>query len=350
MPLKRRVFIYKKGDVTKAIKEISNGGKVRETCRKYNIPRARVINTLKHKYSWDRKMEPPTILTTQEESTLKSWIIAMANKWFPVNREMILDTVKDIIIEQKLPNPFKDNVPSKKWFASFLKRHPDVFARLVEYRNISKSPVTVSALRMWYKNLKDYLITEGVADILEDPERIFGADECSFQTGSTGLVHGPQGLNYDETSNKDKESLTVVGTIAASGSILPPLIVYPSRLPPQVFRLVNGEWCVRQSDKGNLTSKCVFDYIADTLVPKLKVQYIQTHVGSKLLMVNNYSYCRKHTSKTREKWQCTKRKSKECQAYVMLDLVNSGMTLNGQHNHEPTQYHRNSQGLYIKIG
>ncbi|XP_028174304.1 uncharacterized protein LOC114362918 isoform X2 [Ostrinia furnacalis] len=350
MPLKRRVFIYKKGDVTKAIKEISNGGKVRETCRKYNIPRARVINKLKHKYSWDRKMEPPTILTTQEESTLKSWIIAMANKWFPVNREMILDTVKDIIIEQKLPNPFKDNVPSKKWFASFLKRHPDVFARLVEYRNISESPVTVSALRMWYKNLKDYLITEGVADILEDPERIFGADECSFQTGFTGLVHGPQGLNYDETSNKDKESLTVVGTIAASGSILPPLIVYPSRLPPQVFRLVNGEWCVRQSDKGNLTSKCVFDYISDTLVPKLKVQYIQTHVGSKLLMVNNYSYCRKHTSKIREKWQCTKKMSKECQAYVILDLVNSGMTLNGQHNHEPTQYHRNSQGLYIKIG
>ncbi|KAL0831839.1 hypothetical protein ABMA28_001369 [Loxostege sticticalis] len=67
-------------------------------------------------------------------------------------------------------------------------------------------------------------------------------------------------------------------------------------------------------------------------------------------MVDDYTYCRKHTSKIREKWQCTKKLSKDCKAFVIFDLVNTNMSVNGQHNHEPTKYHRNSDGVYIKIG
>lgn len=42
-------FNYKDEDVLKAIDEISKGAKVRETCRKYDIPHTTVINKMKWK-------------------------------------------------------------------------------------------------------------------------------------------------------------------------------------------------------------------------------------------------------------------------------------------------------------
>ncbi|GBP16343.1 hypothetical protein EVAR_9936_1 [Eumeta japonica] len=105
-------------------------------------------------------MGPPTILTKQEESLLETWIIA-------INKEMVVETVKKIITDENRPNPFKENTPGRKWFSSFLKRHPDVATQ--------------------------YLVAEGVADILEDPERIINADESGFKTSpSSGLVLGPR--------------------------------------------------------------------------------------------------------------------------------------------------------------
>ncbi|XP_063931160.1 uncharacterized protein LOC135143212 [Zophobas morio] len=249
MPPKRTFFNYQEEDVFKAIDEISKGAKIRETCRKYNIPHTTVINKMKLKYPVQRKMGPPTMLTKEEESLLKSSIIAMAKKGFPVNKEMVVDTVKKIITEENRPSPFKQNTPGRKWFSGFLKRHPDIAARHAESINISRT------------------------DILEDPERIINADESGFQTSrSSGLVLGPRGFkNFYEIKEKEKENITVLGTFAASGTILPPLIIYPyARIPSEIVRQINKEWSVGKSEKGWMTSKVFYGYIANTLIPKLK--------------------------------------------------------------------------------
>lgn len=85
-----------------------------------------------------KKMEPPTILNAQEESLPKSCIIAMAKKGFPVNKEMVVETVKSIIKEDDRPNPFKDDTPGRKWFASFLRRHQEIAVRHAESKQSQK--------------------------------------------------------------------------------------------------------------------------------------------------------------------------------------------------------------------
>lgn len=128
-------------------------------------------------------------------------------------------------------------------------------------------------MRKWHANLKEYLVAEGVADILEDPERIINADESGFQTGpSSGLVLGPRGYqNFYEIKDKEKENITVLGTFAASGTILPPLIIYPyARIPSEIVRQINKDWSIGKSETGWMTSKVFYGYIANTLVPKLK--------------------------------------------------------------------------------
>ncbi|KAJ8888725.1 hypothetical protein PR048_008217 [Dryococelus australis] len=69
--VKKSFFKYSENDLRDAIKFGSE--------RKYNVPHSTLINKLKDKVPFDRKMGPDTILTPQEE-ILCRWIIANAKK------------------------------------------------------------------------------------------------------------------------------------------------------------------------------------------------------------------------------------------------------------------------------
>lgn len=197
----------------------------------------------------------------------------MAKKGFPVNKEMVVETVKNIIKKDHWPNPFTDDTPGRKWFASFIKRHQEIAVRHAESIKTARSLVTETAFRKWHANLKEYLVAEGAADILEDPERFTNTHESGFQScPSSGLVLVPRRFNsFYENKEQEKECVTVLGTFAASGSILPPLIIYPyERIPSEIARQVSDEWCVGKSDKGWMTSIFFYGYIENTLVPYLK--------------------------------------------------------------------------------
>lgn len=286
---RRKVFFkYSEDDIVKAIDEISAGAKVRETCRKYGIPHSTIINKIKLRHPVQRRMGPPTILTPNEETLLKTWILAMAKKGFPVNKEMVIDTVKHIMESDARPNPFKDNKPGKKWFSSFLNRHQEISVRHAESINMARSLVTEAAIRKWHADLKQYLVSEGAQDILEDPERIINSDESGFQCSpSSGLVLGPVGFNHlYDIKDKEKENITVLGTFAASGRVFPPAIVYQyERIPAEIVRLVNDNWCVGKSEKGWMTSKVFYGFIANTFVPYLKQENVKFPV---LLVIDGH--------------------------------------------------------------
>lgn len=61
-----------------------------------------------------RKMGPDSVLTKTEETTLKDWCIASAKCGFPLKRDDFLNTVHNIISEDKGTNPFVNNRPRKK--------------------------------------------------------------------------------------------------------------------------------------------------------------------------------------------------------------------------------------------
>lgn len=172
-------------------------------------------------------MGPATFLTPQEEHLICKWIMAMAKKGFPVNKENLVQTVQDIITKDNRRTVFKDNAPGRKWFECFLKRHPAISQRHAEYIDLSRSRVTEAAIRKWHSDLHDYLMNENVVDILQDPDRILNSDESGFQTNpASGVVLGPKGFkNFYNVGDKSKENHTVLGTFTASGKIMPPLII-----------------------------------------------------------------------------------------------------------------------------
>lgn len=119
---------------------------------------------MKMRYPIQRKMGPPTILTPKEELLLTKWINANAKKGIPITKERLLETVSQIFKEDGRKNPFSNGVPERKWFESFLKRHPGLAQRHAE-----------STL-----DLRKFLTTENAEDILDDPDGIINADEYAF--------------------------------------------------------------------------------------------------------------------------------------------------------------------------
>lgn len=117
MPPKKEFFKKSEESLLLALQEINDGGaKIRETARKYGILHSTIINKMKLRSPIVRKMGPPTVLTPHEEELLCRWIIAMAKKGFPINKENLLHTVYDIISKDNRPIVFKDNLPGRTWF------------------------------------------------------------------------------------------------------------------------------------------------------------------------------------------------------------------------------------------
>ncbi|KAJ8881825.1 hypothetical protein PR048_018311 [Dryococelus australis] len=95
--------------------------------------------------------------------------------------------------------PFVGNRSGRKWFESFLKRHPEVSERYAGCINKAQ---------------------ENAIEILEDPTRVFNADKTRFKTcPKTVKVLGPvlYENSYEIKSGNEKEALSVMTAFSAAG-------------------------------------------------------------------------------------------------------------------------------------
>lgn len=132
-------------------------------------------------------------------------------------------------------------------------------------------------------------IKENALDIIEDPKRIFNADESRFQTcPESGKVIGPANMKniYEIKSGKDKEQITVLLTINAAGQIVSPMIVYPLvRISRDIAVNVPNSWSIGKSSSGWMNGPLYYEYIANVFDPWLKANDIQKPV---LLLVDGH--------------------------------------------------------------
>lgn len=87
----------------------------------------------------------------------------------------MLETVQKICTKLGKPNPFTNNLPGKKWFELFMKRHPKIAKRVSESVNLSKANVSEESLRNWYTLVEEYLAEKDLLNVSSD--RYFNTDE-----------------------------------------------------------------------------------------------------------------------------------------------------------------------------
>ncbi|CAG5027072.1 unnamed protein product [Parnassius apollo] len=122
-----KTLAYSQTDLESALKDIRERGHgIRETCKKYNIPRSTVQDRLRGKRTDILKnLGPELVLGISMEKVLQ-WIIKIAKCGFPVKKQELLDTVQKILKDYQRPNPFKDDRPGQTWYSGFLKRNPEI--------------------------------------------------------------------------------------------------------------------------------------------------------------------------------------------------------------------------------
>lgn len=157
---------------------------------------------------------PTSILGEQAEEVLVNWIPNCAKMEFPVNKNSLLNSVKQIVKEANLKTPFTDNMPSKKWYYSFLKSHKELSVKHGEYVNKARGNVSEQKIRNWFEEVT----------ALSGEEIV----ESGFFLAPKGdLIIGPRGQNvYNESSNNDKENITTLFAVNAAGKFALPFTLY----------------------------------------------------------------------------------------------------------------------------
>ncbi|KAG5889833.1 hypothetical protein JTB14_023158 [Gonioctena quinquepunctata] len=175
--------------------------------------------------------------------------------WFPLKKNEIIETVEKIAKDLGKSHLFKDGKPGQKWYKNFLKRHPEISLREAETVNRARAIITEQYIRTWFRDLKEYLETNKINDIMINPARVFNGDESGFSLcPKSGKVLAPKGWKnlYTIKLGQEKDNITTLVVFSADGEVAPPLVVFPYVRPPKaVVENMPPKWVLDGYDMKN---------------------------------------------------------------------------------------------------
>uniref|UniRef100_A0A8D8SPD9 Jerky protein homolog-like n=1 Tax=Cacopsylla melanoneura TaxID=428564 RepID=A0A8D8SPD9_9HEMI len=291
--VKRTFFKYDEDQLVQAYSAVELGVSIRKAARDFNVPYSTLNRKVRGDFSLNRRMGRTAVLTTDEEQLLCNYIIANANKGIALNRHTLIETVQDIVTEDKRKTPFTDSKPGRAWLRSFMNRHPEITERNAETINKARAAGTEDNFRYWCKDLENFLEGKGCSDILLDPNRIFNADETGFRTSpKTGQVLGliDDSNLYDVGSGNGKECMTVLTNFSASGKVVPPMIVFKlQKIRHEITNAIGTDWHIGKTAKGWMTAEQYSDYLEHCFLPWIRKQDIKFPIL--LLVDGTRSHC-----------------------------------------------------------
>ncbi|XP_063625003.1 uncharacterized protein LOC134796734 [Cydia splendana] len=268
---------YTPEQMGRALDAVRMGEKISTAALRFGVPRITLHNKVTGKSPAVCAMGPQTIFTPEEEDILVKWLVAMSEKHFPINRQLLTESVQKIILDQGKANPFTNNKPGKKWFSSFLKRHPDITEKTAQNLSKSRDDVTEEGIRKWFEEITTYIEGIGLKDVLDEPSRIFNTDESAFfLSPKAGRVLCKQAEKHlYQFCGDEKDNLTVLLTANATGQLAPPMIVFKyDRLPAHITATVPEHWGIGKSESGWMCGSTFYEYITNIFNPWLEEQKI----------------------------------------------------------------------------
>ena len=280
VPGSRHYQDYTTEKLNESVKEVKEGRmSARAAEREYGIPRKTIGNKLKAKHM--KQVGRPTVLTECEEVAFKEHVITMSDYGFPFDTYDLRMTVKCFLDKKGVKvNQFKNNLPGTDWCHGFLKRHKDLTKRFA--CNIKKKQAAISerTISQYISNLEKEV--EGVP-----PSNILNYDETNLMDDpGNKKVLTKRGSKYPErVLNTSKSSISLMYCGTASGSLLPPYVVYKAEN-------LWDSWCIggpkgtryNRSKSGWFDVQCFHDWFFSIALP-----YIKKLNGKKIMIGDNLS-------------------------------------------------------------
>lgn len=279
-----RRFTYTEEALASALSDIrGNVRGIREACRHYLVPRSTIQDRLSGRVAEQkRKVGPDPIFGFDGEKKIVDWVIELAKSGISINKYDLLDTVTKLAKELGIDHRFPGGKPGIRWYLSFLKRHPNISIREPEAINKAREAIKESSIRKWFSNFHTFLAERNALDILDDPSRILNADETGVSLSpKTGKVLAPKGYKnvYVVKKGNEKDNITVLIVMTASGQIAPPLVVYPYKRPPKaVADNMPPDWVLGKSETGWMRADTFFEYMSNDFNDWLTEQNVKKPV------------------------------------------------------------------------
>ena len=245
---------------------------------------------------------------------LGRWLSKCAKRGFPAHKKDLLNSVQKLMVKSGRRNPFTNNRPGKWWLTGFLRRYPHVeiasSGRLTKSRvglsetrvgltetrvELTESRVgrtesdddderTEEYIRSWFNDLKAYMKELGCSNIFDNPSKIFNCVENSLKfcpkskkvIGFTNWKNVFLTDRMDPTSGCKKSDISFLGTFAADGKMITPMVIYPyPRLPYDVVETVPEEMYISGSNRkcrfpGDTTSDTFLEFLLQVFNPWLE--------------------------------------------------------------------------------
>ena len=221
---------WSKESMAAALQNVREGMNVREAARLYNLPFETLRRRVVEKVPLECRSGPPTVLTPLEEDELASYCVRMADMGFGLSRSDVMAIAFQIAQASGRKHPFTDGAAGRAWFDGFRSRHCKLTLRSTQSLSHARaSNATREVITDYFGKLAAVCAK---LNLLAKPMQIWNMDE----TGVT-VVHKPGKVVTEVgrrnvwavTSGEKGKTHTILSCVSASGSTLPPFMIYPRK-------------------------------------------------------------------------------------------------------------------------
>lgn len=273
---------YSEQQLFAAIQAVKNGLTQFAAAKKFGIPRSTLFNKITGKTLLGKKPGPGTVLLPEEERTIEKWLFGLAVRGFPVTKRQLLRSIQLYLNVNKRKTVFKNNLPGRKWYNSFRRRHNKISEKMSQNLTVRRAAVTADKIREWHADILKYCEEHDLLGALNDPSRVFNMDEKGFiltPNKEVVLVQRGDKAVYNRSKNDEKECVTALLGGNAAGKMTPPMMIHSyKRMPSAILASNPAKWSVGISDNGWQTQQTFHDYIVNIFHKWLQEENIQLPV------------------------------------------------------------------------
>ena len=224
-------------DMTEAMEKVKEGMKVAVAARLHGVPRRTLDDRVKGRVRHGTSSGPSTVLTKQEEDSLVSYVLYMADRGFPLTMRMVLAFAWAIAIRTGKAGRFSENGPSKHWWSKFKGRHPNLTLRKVDNLERCRAEALSVEVINSYFNLLENTLTHN--NLLDKPRQVYNCDETflPLNENKDKVVALKNTKCIYSQAMGTTEHITMLCCVSSAGATLPPMIIYPGTFPGGQYKL-----------------------------------------------------------------------------------------------------------------
>ena len=217
-----------------AIASCSQGTSIRDAAKMYNVPPTSLYRRVKGLVAANCKPGPQPYLPVFAEDRLVNYIVSMSDMGFGLSRQDIMRLAYEVAEKSGISHPFKNGAAGRKWFDNFMHRHSNLTFRKPQSLSYQRAKAVNSEI------IEDFFAKLGAIyarlNLLTKPMLVYNVDETGVsltQHKGKVITEIKRRNTHRVTACEKGKNHTVIACGSASGSCIPPMIIFPRvRIPP----------------------------------------------------------------------------------------------------------------------